>query len=123
MIPSEVVLSEEKSRQLNMRQSATEGGRFHPKKVPGVDFTGSQAAWARGALPGPGPGPQMEAMGTNRDGEGEVGAADTKGMLASWVSGAEAKVSSPPSDLILNAWRSSPYLLLLSFFLELYNLQ
>lgn len=127
MIPCEVVLSEKKRRQINVRQSTTEGGWFHPKKVPGVDFTGSQSAWARGTLPGT--GPRMGAWGANRNGQGEVGAADMKGrttimaVSASWVSRAEANVSSPPSDRIQNAWRSSPYLLLLSFFLGQYNLQ
>lgn len=67
--------------------------------------------------------------GHYRDGQGEVGASGTKdrraimAVSASCASRSEAEAGSPPTDPIPNAWRSSPYLLLLSFYVELYSLQ
>lgn len=124
MIPCQADLAEEKSIQLNVRQSTTEGGQLRPKKAPRVDFTGSQSAQARGALPGP--GLQMGGMGTagmERERWGPVVLRAGQQSWQCWLHAPpEAKAGSPP-DPIPNAWRSSYYLLLLSFYVEMHSLQ
>lgn len=124
MIPCEADLAEEKSIQLNVRQSTTEGGHLRPKKAPRVDFTGRQSAQARGALPGP--RLQMGEMGTAGMRRERWRLAVLRAGQQSWQcwlhAPPETKAGSPPSDPVPNAWRSS-YYLLLSFYVDMYSLQ